>query len=55
MQYFLEQDHNTGNWWIVEQEEDGYRTIVNTLSARLNYLEARRYLEKHIEECENGK
>ena len=36
MQYDLQQDHNTGNWWIVHQDEDGYRTIVRTLSADLN-------------------
>lgn len=50
MQYFLQQDHHTGNWWIVEQEEDGYRTVVRTLSHKLNYLEARQYLNKYIKE-----
>jgi len=50
VEYFLQQDHNTGNWWIVEQEEDGYRQVVRTLSWKLNYLEARQHLNKYIEE-----
>ncbi len=53
MQYFLQEDHNTGNWWIVEQEEDGYRTVVQTLSGKLNYLEARQYLNNYIKEHTN--
>jgi len=54
MKYDLQQDHNTGNWWIVEQDETGYRTIVLTLSADLTRFEASRYLEKYIEEAKNG-
>ena len=50
MRYELSQCCNTGNWWIVEQEEDGYRTVVRTLSHKLNYLEARQYLNKYIKE-----
>ena len=50
MQYFLQEDHNTGNWWLVEQEDDGYRRVVQTLSHKLNYLEARQYLNNYIKE-----
>ncbi len=50
MQYFLQEDHNTGNWWLVEQEDDGYRRVVQTLSHKLNYLEARQHLNKYIKE-----
>ena len=54
MKYDLQQDHNTGNWWIFEQDETGYRTIVHTLSADLTRFEARIYMEKYIEETKNG-
>lgn len=54
MNYDLQQDHNTGNWWIVEQDETGYRTIVQTLNARLTRFEASKYLEKYIEEAKHG-
>lgn len=54
MNYDLQQDHNTGNWWIVEQDETGYRTIVRTLNARLTRLEASKYLEKYVEEAKHG-
>lgn len=53
MKYDLQQDHNTGNWWIFEQDETGYRTIVHTLSADLTRFEARIYMEKYIEEMQN--
>ena len=49
-QYDLQQDHNTGNWWIVEQDESGYRTIVRTLSGKLGFLDAKRYLNNYIKE-----
>ena len=54
MHYDLQRDHNTGNWWIVLQEEDGYRTIVRTLSADLTVFEAHRYMDAYIEEINNG-
>tara|TARA_R110002153_G_scaffold214187_1_gene366759 strand:- start:202 stop:366 length:165 start_codon:yes stop_codon:yes gene_type:complete len=54
MQYDLQQDHNTGNWWIVHQDEEGYRTIVRTLSAKLTRFEARIYMEKFIKESTDG-
>ncbi len=54
MNYDLQQDHNTGNWWIVEQDETGYRTIVRTLNARLSRFEASKYLEKYVEEAKHG-
>ena len=54
MTYDLQQDHNTGNWWIVEQDETGYRTIVQTLNARLTRFEASKYLEKYVEEAKHG-
>ena len=54
MKYDLQQDLNTGNWWIVEQDETGYRTIVRTLGADLTRFEASKYLEKYIEEVKNG-
>ena len=47
MQYFLQEDHNTGNWWLVEQEDDGYRRVVQTLSHKLNYLEERKLITIH--------
>ena len=53
MYYDLQQDHNTGNWWIFHQDEEGYRTIVQTLSADLTRFEAKSYMEKYIEELEN--
>ena len=43
MHYDLQQDHNTGNWWIIHQDEDGYRTIVRTLSADLTSTSASLY------------
>jgi len=54
MKYDLQQNINTGNWWIVEQDETGYRTIVRTLRADLTRFEASKYLEKYIEEVKNG-
>ena len=52
--YELQQDHNTGNWWIIRQEEDGYRTIVRTLSADLTVVQAHRYMDAYIEDINNG-
>jgi hypothetical protein len=54
MHYDLQQDHNTGNWWIIRQEEDGYRTIVRTLSADLTVVQAHRYMDAYIEDINNG-
>jgi len=51
--YDLQQDYNTGNWWIVTQDEDGYRKIVYTLSADLTRMEAKKHMNKLIEEWEN--
>jgi hypothetical protein len=51
--YDLQQDHNTGNWWIVEQDEDGYRTIVRTLSADLGFIDAKRHMNRLVEELED--
>ena len=53
MTYDLQQCKNTGNWWIMSQDEDGYRTIVQTLSADLTRFEAKIYMEKYIEEMKN--
>ena len=54
MEYDLQQDHNTGNWWIVHQDEEGFRTIVRTLSADLTAVEAHRYMDVYIKESSNG-
>ena len=54
MHYDLQQDHNTGNWWIIHHDEDGYRTIVQTLSADLTRFEAKLYMENYIKEHDNG-
>ena len=48
MYYDLKQDLNTGNWWVVRQEEMGHRTIVATLSADLTYSQAKIYMENVI-------
>lgn len=50
MQYDLQQDYNTGNWWIVTQDEDGYRKIVYTLSAELGRVQARKHMDKLVQE-----
>ena len=54
MHYELQQDHNTGNWWIIHQDAEGYRTIVRTLSADLNVVQAHRYMDAYIEDINNG-
>lgn len=61
MTYDLQQCSNTGNWWIMRQDEGGYREIVRTLSAKLTVVEAHRYMEAYIqviaeanEEIKNG-
>jgi len=53
MQYDLQQDHNTGNWWIVTQDSHGYRKIVYTLSTDLTRFEAKRHMSRLSEELEN--
>lgn len=53
MTYDLQQCKNTGNWWIMSQDEDGYRTIVRTLSADLTYKQAWMYLKNYIKETNN--
>ena len=61
MTYDLQQCSNTGNWWIMRQDETGYREIVRTLSADLTYKNAMEYLKAYIlvideanEEIKNG-
>lgn len=61
MTYDLQQCKNTGNWWIMSQEEGGHRQIERTLSAKLTVVEAHRYMEAYIqviaeanEEIKNG-
>jgi len=54
MHYDLQRDRNTGNWWIIYQDEAGYRKIVHTLSADLSRVEARIYMENYIKENDNG-
>jgi hypothetical protein len=49
MTYELTQDHNTGNWWIWQVEECGFRQIVRTLSADLTVTEAHRYMDAYQE------
>jgi len=49
MHYDLKQDGNTGNWWVICQEDSGFREIVKTLSADLTYSEAKVYMHKFIE------
>ena len=53
MQYDLQQDYNTGNWWIVTQDEEGYRKIVYTLSAELGRIQARKHMDKLVQEWGN--
>jgi|TARA_B110000967_G_C18405904_1_gene326816 hypothetical protein len=48
MTYDLQQCSNTGNWWIMRQDETGYREIVRTLSADLSYKDALIYLKAYI-------
>jgi hypothetical protein len=48
MRYELSQCHNTGNWWICEVEEDGYRSIVRTLSADLTIEQANAYMKVYM-------
>ena len=55
MHYDLQQDHNTGNWWIVTQDSHGYRKIVYTLSADLTRFEAKKHMLKLIKEWEDEK
>jgi hypothetical protein len=61
MIYDLQKCNNTGNWWIMRQDEDGYREIVRTLTADLTYKDAQAYLKAYIlvikeanEEINNG-
>jgi len=54
MIYDLQQCKNTGNWWIMQQDETGFRTIVQTLSANLTVVEAHRYMDAYISEIKNG-
>ena len=53
MFYELTQDGNTGNWWIWRCHEDGYREIVQTLSADMTITEAHRWMEAWVEK-QNG-
>tara|TARA_B110000285_G_scaffold18774_1_gene18225 strand:- start:1028 stop:1192 length:165 start_codon:yes stop_codon:yes gene_type:complete len=53
MYYELQKDQNTGDWWIVQQEEDGFRKIVATLSADLTYFAAKTEMKKFLEEKGN--
>ncbi len=48
MRYELSQCHNTGNWWICKVEEDGYRSIVRTLSADLTIEQANAYMRVYM-------
>lgn len=49
MSYDLTQCHNTGNWWIWMQEENGHRSIIKTLSADLTYTQAKQYMSQILE------
>jgi len=49
MHYDLKQDHNTGNWWVIRQDEDGFREIIRTLSADLTPSQAKVYMNNIIE------
>jgi len=53
MTYDLQQCKNTGNWWIMSQDEGGHRQIERTLSADLTYKQAWMYLKNYIEEANN--
>lgn len=58
MQYDLQKCSNTGNWWIMRQDEDGYREIVRTLTAKLSrqdaYMHLQRYIQEANQEINNG-
>jgi len=49
MHYDLKQDQNTGNWWVVRQDENGFREIIKTLSADLTHSQAKAYMNNIIE------
>ena len=48
MHYDLERDQNTGNWWVIHQDDDGFRKIIRTLSADLTYSQAKKYMDTII-------
>ena len=54
MTYDLQQCSNTGNWWIIRQDADGYREILRTLSADLTVVQAHRYMDAYIADVNNG-
>jgi len=54
MTYDLQQCSNTGNWWIMRQDADGYREIVRTLSADLTVVQAHHYMDAYIADVNNG-
>jgi len=45
MHYDLKKDAMRGNWWVICQDDDGYRKIIHTLSHKLTYLEAKARFE----------
>jgi|TARA_B110000285_G_C15080192_1_gene593045 hypothetical protein len=49
MHYDLKQDGNTGNWWVIRQDECGFREIIATLSADLTYSQAKIYMNNIIQ------
>ena len=53
MTYDLQQCKNTGNWWIMSQDEGGHRQVERTLSADLTYKQAWVYLKNYIEDVSN--
>ena len=53
MTYDLQQCSNTGNWWIMSQDDEGYRQVERTLSADLTVVQAWAYLKNYVEELEN--
>jgi lipopolysaccharide/colanic/teichoic acid biosynthesis glycosyltransferase len=54
MIYDLQKCGNTGNWWIMSQDEKGCRKIERTLSADLTVVQAWSYLNKYMENINNA-
>mgnify|MGYP003625622473 FL=1 len=52
MHYELQQDHNTGNWWIMQVEPNGHRKVVMTLGP-VDHRTANQHLKAYMEKL-NG-
>jgi len=48
MHYELQQDHNTGNWWIMQVDPSGHRKVVITLGP-VDYRAANQHLKAYLE------